>query len=103
MQELFGEPMRDPVELAPYDPAWPERFQGFRERIADMLGAGVRIDQVGSTSVPGLLAEPVIDSRWRSPTWRTRQTTGRAWSLWAGRFAGAAPSAGSSAPRTATC
>lgn len=61
MREFFGEPMRDPVELVPYEPAWLERFQGFRERIVAVLDAGVRIDHVGSTAVPGLLAKPVID------------------------------------------
>ena len=59
MRKFFGEPNRDRVELVSYDPAWPVRY--FRGQIRSVLGAGVRVDHVGSTSVPGLLAKPVID------------------------------------------
>jgi GrpB-like predicted nucleotidyltransferase (UPF0157 family) len=61
VQEFFGEAIEDPVELVPYDPLWPERFQDFRRRIRKALGDGARIDHISSTSVPGLLAKPVID------------------------------------------
>lgn len=55
-------PGREPVRVVPYDPAWPARFEVFRDRLAAVLGpvAG-RIEHVGSTSVPGLPAKPVID------------------------------------------
>ena len=50
------------LEIVPYDPAWPERFAAERDRLADALGdAALRIDHVGSTSVPGLGAKDVID------------------------------------------
>jgi GrpB-like predicted nucleotidyltransferase (UPF0157 family) len=52
----------EPVALAPYDPAWPERYEVMRARLAAALGeVAVRIDHVGSTAVPGLEAKPVID------------------------------------------
>jgi GrpB-like predicted nucleotidyltransferase (UPF0157 family) len=99
VQEFFGEPMRDPVELVPYDPAWPERFQGFRERIVDVLGAGVRTDHVGSTSMRGLLAKPMIDIQMaladlekEADYWPGLESLG--WQL-----RGRSPSAGSSARR----
>jgi GrpB-like predicted nucleotidyltransferase (UPF0157 family) len=45
-----------------YDPEWPARFESIRARIAPALGAlAVSIEHVGSTSVPGLAAKPVID------------------------------------------
>jgi len=45
-----------------YDPAWPARFESESARIREALGDNaVRIDHVGSTSVPGLGAKPVID------------------------------------------
>ena len=49
--------------LAEYDPAWPERFDAEAERIVRALPADLveRIDHVGSTSVPGLAAKPIID------------------------------------------
>ena len=52
----------DPHEVTSYDPNWPARFQAWRDRLAAALGsAAVRIDHVGSTSVPGLAAKPIID------------------------------------------
>jgi putative glutamine amidotransferase len=45
-----------------YDPAWPAWFEEEAGAIREALGAAaVRIDHVGSTSVPGLAAKPVID------------------------------------------
>jgi GrpB-like predicted nucleotidyltransferase (UPF0157 family) len=52
----------EPMELVPYDPAWPVRFEEWKARLAPVLGSSARrIDHVGSTSVPGLAAKPVID------------------------------------------
>jgi len=48
------------VELSPYDPAWPLAYAEHRERILASLGE-VEIEHVGSTSVPGLAAKPIID------------------------------------------
>ena len=54
--------LNGPVELARYDPAWPARFQQEAERIRIALGDRVRLlEHVGSTSVPGLSAKPIID------------------------------------------
>jgi GrpB-like predicted nucleotidyltransferase (UPF0157 family) len=52
----------DPHEVTSYDSDWPARFDVWRDRLAAALGsAAARIDHVGSTSVPGLAAKPVID------------------------------------------
>jgi GrpB-like predicted nucleotidyltransferase (UPF0157 family) len=51
------------VEIVPYDPAWPARFESERAlllRVLDPWLAGP-ITHVGSTAVPGLAAKPVID------------------------------------------
>jgi GrpB-like predicted nucleotidyltransferase (UPF0157 family) len=59
-----GEPPKtfQEVVLAEYDPAWPELYDQERERIERALGAdALRIEHVGSTSVPGLAAKPVVD------------------------------------------
>jgi GrpB-like predicted nucleotidyltransferase (UPF0157 family) len=51
-----------PIELADYDPRWPELFRQEEERIRAALGERVvRLEHVGSTAVPGLAAKPVID------------------------------------------
>jgi GrpB-like predicted nucleotidyltransferase (UPF0157 family) len=52
----------DPIDVVPYDPTWPARFAAWREVLADVLGStAVGIEHIGSTSVPGLAAKPVID------------------------------------------
>ena len=48
--------------LVDYDDAWPAQFAEEAERLHELLGdLAVRVDHVGSTSVPGLAAKPVID------------------------------------------
>jgi GrpB-like predicted nucleotidyltransferase (UPF0157 family) len=48
--------------LAAYDETWPSWFEEEAAQIRKALGhTALRIDHVGSTSVPGLAAKPVID------------------------------------------
>jgi GrpB-like predicted nucleotidyltransferase (UPF0157 family) len=50
------------IEIAAYDPAWPRWFDELAARIRAALGwRALGIEHVGSTSVPGLPAKPVID------------------------------------------
>jgi GrpB-like predicted nucleotidyltransferase (UPF0157 family) len=53
------------IRVVDYDPSWPRRFEQLRAEYADALAAAavpvVAIEHVGSTSVPGLAAKPVID------------------------------------------
>lgn len=52
----------DPIILAQYDPQWPDQFRQLAVPIRDALGdIAVRIDHIGSTSIPGILAKPIID------------------------------------------
>ena len=51
-----------PVEVVAPDPTWPTTFALLRERIEGVLGErALSLTHVGSTSVPGLWAKPVID------------------------------------------
>ena len=51
-----------PITLVEYDPRWPALFDREAARIRAVLGAAaVRVEHVGSTSVPGLAAKPIID------------------------------------------
>lgn len=51
-----------PIQLVDYDPAWPALFQREAGRIRAVLGDRVvDLEHVGSTSVPGLPAKPIID------------------------------------------
>jgi GrpB-like predicted nucleotidyltransferase (UPF0157 family) len=50
------------IQLVPYDPDWPTRFDIWKRRLlAALPEAPRRIDHVGSTAVPGLPAKPIID------------------------------------------
>jgi GrpB-like predicted nucleotidyltransferase (UPF0157 family) len=50
------------ITVVPYDPAWPVLFTEEAALIRQTLGeSALRIEHVGSTSVPGLAAKPVID------------------------------------------
>lgn len=52
----------DPIVVVPYDPAWPDLFAQLARGLRAELGAvALRIDHIGSTSVPQLAAKPVID------------------------------------------
>jgi len=59
---LTPKQMSGKVVLVDYDPAWPVLFARENERINSALGAkALSIEHVGSTSVPGLPAKPIID------------------------------------------
>ena len=52
------------VEIAPYDPIWPARFGQLGGELRAALGTNaLRIDHIGSTSIPGLTAKPIIDNQ----------------------------------------
>jgi GrpB-like predicted nucleotidyltransferase (UPF0157 family) len=51
-----------PLVVMDYDPAWPKTYERWRHRIGAALGpAALGIEHVGSTSVPGLAAKPIVD------------------------------------------
>jgi GrpB-like predicted nucleotidyltransferase (UPF0157 family) len=55
-------PLSRPIRIVDYDPEWPYQFEWEENRIRSALGERAsRIEHVGSTSVPGLPAKPVID------------------------------------------
>lgn len=50
------------VKIVSYDRSWPEDYEQLAAMVRAALGPQVlALDHVGSTSVPGLLAKPVID------------------------------------------
>ena len=53
---------RVPLVVVEYDPAWPQTYKCWRRQVAAALGrTALRIEHVGSTSVPGLAAKPIVD------------------------------------------
>lgn len=60
--ELIGGPEKRAIVVVGYDPVWPEKFERHRRRIAEVLGpVARRVDHIGSTSVVGLAAKPIVD------------------------------------------
>jgi GrpB-like predicted nucleotidyltransferase (UPF0157 family) len=52
----------NPPLVRPYDPVWPSWFAEIRDRLGPALaGVDHRIEHVGSTSIPGMTAKPIID------------------------------------------
>ncbi|GGD76879.1 GrpB family protein [Paenibacillus nasutitermitis] len=50
------------IEVVPYDPVWKEQFRQIRSMIEGYIGDLILgIEHVGSTSVEGLPAKPIID------------------------------------------
>jgi GrpB-like predicted nucleotidyltransferase (UPF0157 family) len=52
----------EPIEIHPYDQAWPTLFSELGGRLRTHLGlVALRIDHIGSTAVAELAAKPIID------------------------------------------
>jgi len=50
------------IRIVEYDPAWPDQFSDLAAQISAAMGAdALRIDHIGSTSVPGLAAKDILD------------------------------------------
>lgn len=54
--------LRGPVVVVPYDPQWPALYDHAAARLRSVLGSRIlALTHVGSTSVLGLSAKPIID------------------------------------------
>jgi GrpB-like predicted nucleotidyltransferase (UPF0157 family)/GNAT superfamily N-acetyltransferase len=54
--------MKKNIEVVSYNPKWSEIFQGEAKLVQEALGSNcITIHHIGSTSVPGLSAKPIID------------------------------------------
>jgi GrpB-like predicted nucleotidyltransferase (UPF0157 family) len=54
--------MNNSLVIQKYDPQWPILFGELRVKFSELLGNLVSaIEHMGSTSVPGLAAKPIID------------------------------------------
>src|SRR6266705_4672296 len=63
-QITIGElkPHDAPITLVEYDLAWPRLYAREAQRIRSAIGPrALQLDHIGSTSVPGLMAKPIID------------------------------------------
>jgi len=59
---IIGEIEPPTIDIVDYDPAWAERFRQEEAKIQAALGeTALEIEHIGSTSVPGLAAKPIVD------------------------------------------
>jgi len=57
------------IIVVDYDPTWPATFERLRQRIWPVVAdVATSVEHVGSTSVPGLAAKPIIDMSVVVPT-----------------------------------
>ena len=57
------------ITIVPYDEGWPSAFKSEAKLIRSALGPlALRVEHVGSTSIPGIAAKPVIDIQVSVPT-----------------------------------
>jgi GrpB-like predicted nucleotidyltransferase (UPF0157 family) len=50
------------IEIVEHDPSWAARFEAERPQLSEIFdGRAVAIEHIGSTSVPGLSAKPIVD------------------------------------------
>jgi GrpB-like predicted nucleotidyltransferase (UPF0157 family) len=60
--EMWATAVTKEIVVTDHDPAWAGWFTEVRDRLWPAIAAhAIRVDHVGSTSVPGLAAKPVID------------------------------------------
>jgi GrpB-like predicted nucleotidyltransferase (UPF0157 family) len=59
---LIGGPEKRVIEIVPYRSDWPLQFERHAQSIKTGLGErALRIEHIGSTSVNGLAAKPIVD------------------------------------------
>jgi GrpB-like predicted nucleotidyltransferase (UPF0157 family) len=60
--ELIGGVEKRDLVIEDYNPTWQEEYAAHLERIINALGEyAAAVEHIGSTSVPGLAAKPIID------------------------------------------
>ncbi len=48
--------------ISEYDPNWTKQFNSIKDFLSEVFGSkAIRIEHVGSTSIPGMKAKPLID------------------------------------------
>lgn len=51
----------EPIHLSDYNASWPDLYVAEMHRIARALPPRVYFEHIGSTSIPGMLAKPIVD------------------------------------------
>lgn len=60
--EVVGGVEKRELFLADYDPTWASEYAAHEARVRNVVGGiALAVEHIGSTSVPGLAAKPIID------------------------------------------
>ena len=60
--DMWATAVTKEIAVVDYDERWPQRFASLHDRVWPAVEAiALRLEHVGSTSVPGIAAKPVID------------------------------------------
>lgn len=61
-KNFSGGSMAEPIIIIPYDKEWSLEFQRVGSILRETLGSiAIRIDHIGSTSIVGMDAKPIVD------------------------------------------
>jgi GrpB-like predicted nucleotidyltransferase (UPF0157 family)/GNAT superfamily N-acetyltransferase len=61
-QKVKSSMRKNSIEVVAYDSRWPEAFAGEASKMKEILGNNcLEVYHIGSTSIPGLAAKPIID------------------------------------------
>ena len=61
-RKLDNKSKNRPYRISEYDPNWPAQFEEIRDSLLPVFTDDlIKVEHIGSTSVPGLSAKPVID------------------------------------------
>ena len=67
------------VQLAAPSTQWPQAFDALSDAVAPLFaGTGARLEHIGSTAVPGLVAKPVLDVLLGVPALEVAEARGEA-------------------------
>lgn len=64
VEEILGQTssLRTPIVVSEYDADWPMHFEEIAQPVRNVVAdLGATVEHIGSTSVPGLAAKPIID------------------------------------------
>jgi len=63
LEQKIQRVLREDVAIVPYDPRWPDWFAAEKAHLLKTFGSDLirRVEHMGSTSVPGLPAKPIVD------------------------------------------
>lgn len=62
LQERIDRAVKEKIDIVPYNPSWPKKFQEEKDFLLAKFPQIIRrVEHFGSTAVPGLASKPIVD------------------------------------------